>query len=269
MLALVFTVIVVRAAELDLGFVRSVSEAAVLEIQPGYDRGHLVRNVALYNSLGTTYDATVDDATFVALPAAKSLDPKQTPSDRAVSLVRKIGESGAASTSLTGLVVDSGSVAYVRAEQMTPLGGVLRAEKLDDGRVRITNGTQWDLRDVRLSGPASPRPMRGEIAAIPPGATVEIALDDRTPTKGDVAARRGEIDVDALWRQLQDAEPTESLRLTAWSPTPAPELHIEPLPSQRRAKTVVVAHLEYIQSSAPEMDAIARREVEQRAAANP
>ncbi len=263
-LALVFTVIVVRAAELDLGFVRSVSEASVLEIQPGYDRGHLVRNVAIYNSLGTTYDATSGDATFVALPSARSLDPKQTPSDRTVSIVRRTDESGSTSTGLAGFIVDSGSVGFLRAEQMTPLGGVLRAEKIDDRRVRIVNGTRWELRDVRLNGPGN-----GAIDVLPAGGTVEIRLDDRPSPKGDVAARRGEIDVDAIWRQLQEAEPEESLRLTAWSSTAAPELRIDPLPSQRRGKTVVVAHLEYVRTPAPEMDANLRIEVEQRAAANP
>jgi hypothetical protein len=263
-LAVVFTIVVVRAAELDLGFVRSVSETAVLEIQPGYDRAHLERNIAIYNSLGTTYDVAGDDATFVAVPAAATLDPKQTPLDRTLTINRRPDETGTSSTALSGLVVDSGSVSLVRAEQMTPLGGVLKAEQLGERRVRITNGTHWELHDVRLSGSG-----RGAIDVLLPGTAAEVTLSDDPTSNGDVAARRAEIDVDPVWRQLQDAEPTETLRLTAWSPTVAPGLHIEPPPSQQRAKTVVVAHLRYAGPLPPEMDSNTRQEVEKRVSANP
>src|SRR5262249_51652247 len=48
---------VVKVAQLDIGFARSQTELALLEVQGGYPRGHLTRYTALYTSLSTTYDA--------------------------------------------------------------------------------------------------------------------------------------------------------------------------------------------------------------------
>ncbi len=56
---------VARAARLDIGFARSQTEIALLELQPNYQRGHLSRVVAIYNSLSSTYDIefkTIDGA---------------------------------------------------------------------------------------------------------------------------------------------------------------------------------------------------------------
>src|SRR5690606_1118314 len=46
---------VVRLAQLDIGFARSRTEVAVLELQPNHQRGHLTRFTALYTSLSTNY----------------------------------------------------------------------------------------------------------------------------------------------------------------------------------------------------------------------
>jgi hypothetical protein len=271
-LAMVFTVVVVRAANLDLGFVRSVSETAVLEIQPGYDRGNLVRCTAIYNSLGTTYQLSSDDPNFAALPAARTLDGKQPPMDETLTLDRRGDDSASARSGLAGFVVDSGSVGYVRAEQMTPLGGVLRGTRLPDRRIRLENGTSWHFYDVRLVGAGG----RGALDGLAPGAVVEVTLErGSSPPAGDAAdpgdigGRRAVIDVDPLWEQLQALPEEEGLRLVAWSPATAPGMQIEPAPSQQRGKTVVVAHLEYDSGPSPMMDSNTRSDVEQRVGRNP
>ncbi|NND98604.1 MAG: hypothetical protein HKN47_14885, partial [Pirellulaceae bacterium] len=47
---------VARAARLDIGFARSQTELALFEMQPDYERGHLCRVMAIYNSLSDSYE---------------------------------------------------------------------------------------------------------------------------------------------------------------------------------------------------------------------
>jgi hypothetical protein len=256
-LALVFTVVVVRAAGLDLGFVRSATEVTIVELQPDYDRGHVTRFVSLYNSLGTDYEIGGDDPTFVALPLAATLDKKQKSDARTYELVRRDGEDGTPATSLAGFGVDSGNIKMFRAEQMLPLGGTLRAEQLAERRFRITNGTPWELRDVRLSGTAA-----GSAVTLPPGGSVIVTLNDAEPSVGEEADRHATVDVDPIWQQLQAAELSDGLRLTAWSSTATPGLTIDPQPSQFRQKTLIVAHLRYAADPPPANDANTRTAVE-------
>jgi len=58
----------VRMVQLDIGFVRSQTEIALLELQGPYQRGLLTRYTGLYSSLSTTYEVTYEDPTTVALP---------------------------------------------------------------------------------------------------------------------------------------------------------------------------------------------------------
>ena len=64
---------VVKLAQLDIGFARSQSEVAILELHNGYPRGHLTRYTALYTSLSTTYDVNPEERTTLILPF--SADP--------------------------------------------------------------------------------------------------------------------------------------------------------------------------------------------------
>ncbi len=66
--AIVFGLLVVWLAQVNIGFARSATEVAVLEVQGGYDRGHLTRYTALYSSLSTNYDLSLTEAGAVALP---------------------------------------------------------------------------------------------------------------------------------------------------------------------------------------------------------
>ena len=61
-------VTVVKIASLDIGFARSNTQVALLEIHDGYHRGHLTQYSALYTSLSTNYDVELDNATGIALP---------------------------------------------------------------------------------------------------------------------------------------------------------------------------------------------------------
>ena len=59
---------VAREARLDIGFARSQTELGLLEVQAGYDRAHLTRVTAIYNSLSSTYDIAFETPGAAALP---------------------------------------------------------------------------------------------------------------------------------------------------------------------------------------------------------
>ncbi|MFH1265835.1 MAG: hypothetical protein ABIK89_08905, partial [Planctomycetota bacterium] len=60
-IAVVYTVVVIRMAQLDVGFARSATEISVVEMQGDYPRAHVTRYTALYTSLATTYRFRFED----------------------------------------------------------------------------------------------------------------------------------------------------------------------------------------------------------------
>jgi len=218
MLSVGFAAASVRLAGLDLGFVRSSVEVVVAELQPDYERAHLTRHVAIYNSLGTAYDFTGGDPALVVLPQAPTLDRR--PTSRPTMLLgrtfiagRPGDDASGRAAALAGFVVDSNSIGLVRSEQTASLGGGITAVRVEGNRYRVVNGTRLELRDVRIVGNG-----RGFVSVLRPGATADLTLADVDPRAGNEAARRADVDVDSLWQACQTLPPDESLRLVAWSP---------------------------------------------------
>ncbi|MEX2026855.1 MAG: hypothetical protein WEH44_06130, partial [Pirellulaceae bacterium] len=67
-IAIVGAICVIRLAQLNIGFVRSRTEIAVLEVQRDYPRAHVTRYTTLYTSLSTAYQVAFDDPAAVSLP---------------------------------------------------------------------------------------------------------------------------------------------------------------------------------------------------------
>lgn len=127
--AIIGAVAVIRLAQLDIGFVRSRREIAVLETQGGYDRGHLTRYNLLYASLSTGYDVTFSDPSAVAQPISKGV-PTQLglyASARNVSFRRDDA------VRLSDFLVVSNSAELLHSEQMFPLGGPMELLGGDSG----------------------------------------------------------------------------------------------------------------------------------------
>jgi hypothetical protein len=257
-IAIAFTVVVVRAAGLDLGFLRTTAEVTLVEMQPGYDRAHVSRHVGLYNSLGTEYELQSADPSLVALPQAATTDTNARKTTRTF-VASPAGEAaGQPSPALGHFVVDSNTVGLLRSEQTTSLGGTIMLQRLEGRRCRLTNRTPLELRDVRIVGEG-----RAFIERVRPQATVELMLsDDAEPRPGDRAGRGDTIDVDPLWQRFQTIGEDETLRLVAWSPTPVPGLSIAPRITQERNKTVVVVHLQYAEPTPPERETNTRAALE-------
>jgi hypothetical protein len=111
--------VVVKVAQLDIGFARSQTEIRVLETFDNYGRAHLTRYTALYTSLSTTYDVHSDNPTTLVLPfpAAHDFTPLagQTPTTVTYSSVPSV--------SLRDFTVASNSTGMLHSEQMIHLGG--------------------------------------------------------------------------------------------------------------------------------------------------
>lgn len=146
-LAVVFSLLVVRLAQLDIGFVRSQSEVAVLELQPNYNRGHLTRYLALYTSLGTQYDLHIESPVAVAQPLPLSADFQLRPGQSFSTVnYRRFDE-----VTLNDVTVSSNSTGMLQGEQMVETKQPITINRKDDGTWVVRNGGEYDLNEVCIT----------------------------------------------------------------------------------------------------------------------
>lgn len=173
-IAIISGIIVVRMASLDIGFVRSRTEVALLEVHGGHSRAHMTRYTAVYSSLSTGYDFAFDDISSQSQPFATSSGGRQVSASRMENVVFQRDRG----VRLNGVQVDSASVRMIHSEQMLSLGGAFNLIDSDGGWM-LENDTDVNLRDVgvvyrderddiqvcwvgELSAHASPRRIRFE-----------------------------------------------------------------------------------------------------------
>ena len=113
---------VAQVARLDIGFARSQTQIALVELQPGYRRGHLSRVVAIYNSLSSGYEIQFNTIDAAAAPIGGQAD-----SDDGTVLELGYDEG----LSLADFDVGSNQVRLVHCEQMIDMEGTI--ELTDDG----------------------------------------------------------------------------------------------------------------------------------------
>ncbi len=143
--ALLGTLVIVRQAQLDIGFVRSQTEVALLELQDDYPRGLLSRFTALYSSLSTTYDVEFDSPTAIATPFPSSTQQKAVRESIWDVVFEKQNE-----TELRGLAVSSASTKMVHSEEIFTCEGPLRLSESSRGHLQLDNRLGYDLRDVAV-----------------------------------------------------------------------------------------------------------------------
>ena len=148
LIALVGTLAVVRQAQLDIGFVRSQTEIAVMELQGDLPRGHLTRFTAIYSSLSDTYDLEFENSSAVASPFPR--DDRWNPAiGEALSTVafEKYDQ-----PRLRGVEVSSATTQMIHSEQMLPLDGPIRLSSQNNNPrlLQVDNKTGFDLTDVAI-----------------------------------------------------------------------------------------------------------------------
>jgi hypothetical protein len=271
-LALAGTWVVVKQAQLDIGFVRSQTEVAILELQGSHDRGWLARYSAMYSSLATTYEVEFPEhAAAAAMPfPANDTDP----TDWQESVVFQQG----GSPRLTGLTVSSSATRLIHAEQLVELEGPIRLGKSSQGLDQVENRTQYHLRDVALvrcsfDAQGKARYDGCWLGEIKPKNSAVVGIQRLTwnakelPFAAErVLTRQSQtkpaLEVDPVLRlafMFADkndplATRREETRLVAVIDEALPGMNVIPEASQHAGATVVVAHLNYGKLPTPQPD---------------
>ncbi len=152
-ITIAFTVVVIRFAELNVGFARSRTEIAVVEIQGEHPRAHVTRYTGVYTSLATSYDVEFDDPSSVIQPyaahsRAELNDPKNPIFMRDSSTVQFRRDDK--QITLTGFDVSSNSTGMLHAEHMLDLGGGIAARQVRDNTFELTNRTKLSLKGAAV-----------------------------------------------------------------------------------------------------------------------
>jgi hypothetical protein len=280
LIALLGTLVIVRQAQLDIGFVRSQTEVALLELQNHRERGLLSRFTALYSSLSTTYEMTYQQPTTVATPFPAQQRTGGKNNERTWDVVFEKQKE----TRLSGLAVSSASTKMVHSEEIFELEGPLLLGKSSRGHDQLENRSGYDLRDVVVlrrffTGRSAPKYESTWIGELRNGtATVVglkpiVLLEDQVPHQEErqqAASERGvRIDVDGLMNiafqfpegedPLQQAR--DEIRVVGLIDQVLPGSEVSPSASQINGTTVVLAHLEFGALPRPEPDVNSRSDV--------
>jgi len=263
-IAVVCAIVVIRQAQLDIGFVRAETEVAVVEMQAGYPRGHVTRYSAFYTSLGTGYEFQFDDVNTQILPFPTTGDPATTGLKLGESPQRVAYRYGS-EVRLEDLRVRSSSAQMTHCEQMLDLGGGIQWLEPSSGVHRVVNRTSYQLRDAGVvRKTADGRLMTAWVGTIDAEGSVDLAGRWEPAAADEKAAslwpdRRNRVpqtgpgqDAGTLTLRplLRLAEQTAQMqpgdvRLIAWTDEPLPGMKVRPSAPQKRRLALVVAHLEY------------------------
>ena len=243
----------IKLAQLDIGFARSRTDVAVVEMQGGYTRAHVTRFTALYTSLSTPYNVELSDTGAIVQPFAVgedfSLEIGVTPPT--VNFHRE------KNVKMTGYHVLSNRTGLVHSEQIAEMGGAIELTEGDDGRPRVNNGTTVGLEDAILVRAAGEGQYQlawiGDVGAIQ-GASGEYepvkpdGFDSYWQKRSQLAAADDVLDLTPLVRvALSGSEMAAGdVRLVAISrDNPVEGLTVSPSATQSRSAALVLVHLRY------------------------
>ena len=262
------TGLVVKLAQLDIGFASGRSEIAVLEVQGGYDRGHLTRYVGLYTSLSTGYELLLDDDSALAAPFSLAGTNEQL----ARQGLSRVGFRRDKRTRLEGFRVMSNSTGMIHSEQMLALGGSIRLAGDPVTGFLLHNGTDFGFSGVGVIRRAGPRSVEvAWVGDLPPGGQTPLAFEPPADRKTLLASWNdspvtakdvpdGTLSLRGLLVLAQEPGglATGDVRLVGWTERELPGLTVKPTPSQATCRSLIVAHLRRAPLSAPRPDANSR-----------
>ncbi len=254
--------VVIKLAELDIGFARSNTEIAVIEAQAGYRRAHVTRFNALYTSLSTPYTVTLNDPHGLVQPFAIREDYQQPLGTMPTPVTLQRG----AEVELSGFQVLSNRTGMIHSEQMRDLGGPLTLVGEDSQGVRVTNGTDFQLQPAAVV--RRDDDLQWQIAWLDPLGAGETASGNWEPVLQETMHSRWAISDDQqpagvqldLWPIVQTAledeefKPGEFRLIALARDQPLPGMTISPAAPQKRTAALLVAHLQYPQFPPPRRD---------------
>ncbi|MGC3970226.1 MAG: hypothetical protein QM775_23720 [Pirellulales bacterium] len=231
-----FSLFVIRSANLDVGFARTLSEVVVVEMQPDYARGQVTRWGSLYNSLSDAYDIVSDDSALLALPVG---EPREAPSDvnsgKVFTREDGVDTADVRRSALGGWTVASNTTGLYRTEQLADCGGPGAREAPRRRPLPDRKRHPLALHDLRLTGNVT-----ASLLELGPGETtiVDVApAEKKSSDNEDVSRQR--------LRHAAVAAATDAARLTAWIDDDGLPNVIEPEPSQSRRMTLLLVHVRY------------------------
>jgi hypothetical protein len=276
LIAIACTAVVIQQAQLNIGFARSQSEIAVIEMQPGYSRVHVAHYAVLYTSLATRYEFHVADPGGQILPFPRDASPEQFKMDQFGSIGELVCRRGD-DTQLTGFNIGSNVADFVHSEEMADIGGTVTFRRDNDGTVRVTNATRYPLNHCRAVRATANGSEMATIGALAPGETKDLMFHDvHRPvtdktydhTFGDdsgVVPRKivsqlsdpaGELSVAGIEEvalNSQEFRPAE-ICLVARIEGPVPGLSVSPAAEQSRQAALLVTHFYPDQLPEPRTD---------------
>lgn len=234
---------VARAARLDIGFARSQTEIALLEMHPNYSRGHLSRVVAIYNSLSSTYDVQFKTIDGAAVPIGNA----GSDSERGGAEFRTGFAEG---PMLAGLAVGSNQVRMLHTEEMLDVGGPI--ELTSDQQ--LINRTSHELFDAFVIEKSEAGEVR--IAMVGPCTSQSATkLRFRDVSKPAITDDLPMQTIRILRRlSAPSAMANGSTRLVARIDASLPGVTILPEANQESAQTMVLAHLRHAPLPPPVVD---------------
>ena len=262
MVAIACTAIVIRMAQLDIGFARSRMEVATLELHADYPRAHVARYTVMYSSLTTKYRIGSEDPGAQMQPFP-TVDKPETfrlqVGERLTNLRYVFGKDAW----LEGLRIASNSTGYAHAEQMVDTGGTILLRNTAGQAVQVINRTNLTVEDAgvvrmtesgeleaawigRLEPEATARPVFR--ATSKKEAKDEIWPDRRNQSELTATeAPPGKLNIRELVRLAEDCRELRpgDVRLVGWTEENIPGMEVKPAAPQSRTATVVIAHLAF------------------------
>jgi hypothetical protein len=256
---------VIRMARLDIGFVRSKSEIAIVELQGQYPRAHVTRFSALYTSLSTGYDVRFENPSALAAPFSTNPAFRLLTGEEATPVMyRRDSE-----VRLTGYQVSSNSTGMLHTESMHELGPILLSDAR--GLWVVANNTSLALKGAAVLRCNPGGAEYAWLGALRP--REEMTLNFKPlPSSGiaerqqaTVSAAQAPVRQISLRALIEIAEARDSLnpgdvRLVAWTEDEVPGIEFQPRSQQRQA-TLVVANLRTGLGEKPERDVNTRAEI--------
>ncbi|MCU0983059.1 MAG: hypothetical protein MUF25_28190, partial [Pirellulaceae bacterium] len=243
-IAIVGAVIVVRLAQLDIGFARSRTEIAVVEMQGGYPAAHLTRYTALYTSLSTAYDFRFESDSALAMPFPHHV-PYAPGLHESFTDVRFRRDQ---QLILSGFQVASNSTGLVHSEQMQDLGGSVQLLGQDASNWSVVNNTKLLLQDTGVLYRTSAGKMAlAWVGRLEPAQAAKLTFRPAESAAAYLANASEEarqtlprlLDLACHGASLQEGD----VRLVAWTSQSPPGLAIRPQASQESLHTLVLVHL--------------------------
>ncbi len=173
LIAIVGAFVVVRTAQLDIGFARSVTEVVVAEVHGDYPRALVTRYSAMYTSLSTGYDFVFEDDAALAQPLGDvDFKPDQGATTHTVTMHRE------GDLRFGGIQVASNSIGYMHSEQHADLGGVFALSGDAEQGWQISNGSRFNLSGAGiLRGEAEGLVSGAWVGELPAGARMPLAFE--------------------------------------------------------------------------------------------